>query len=389
MMDEVNSFLLSVVGSSSDAIIGLDHDGRIISWNPGAEQIYGWSSKEMIGKLVARLSLPDRIKETNLVLKRSLEGERIHHFQTYHLTKSEHPLPVSLSVSPVLNSFGKVVGASFIARDLSHQFTYEKNLHDSEMRYQKLKTSLELARQIQETLLPADDLSKGALDIHAKTVYSEDVGGDYYDFFGPREPSNRLFGLAVGDVTGHGTGAALLMAMAKGMLQTEAQHSLYKLPQMMERLNHFFCRQAEEGRLMTLFLSLIDTATGELQWCSAGQGPVYIYHSHEQFFEELGCTGTPLGVLRDTTFESLRTRLKPGDILIVGTDGLWEARNRDGEMFSVERFRQVMATWHQKSAAEICSSMLERVKKFAGHDESEDDMTLVVAKMSERLAIGN
>jgi PAS domain S-box-containing protein len=387
MMDEVSSFLLSVIDSSSDAIIGLDTEGRIISWNPGAEQIYGWPSDEMVGKLVVRLTLFDQIKETNLILKRVLAGERISHFQTYHLTQSQHPIPVSLSVFPVINREGIIVGASFLARDLSHQFSYEKNLHEVEQRYQKLKTSLELAHHIQARLLPPECRKTDRLDIYAKILYSEDVGGDYYDFFGPPN-ADHMCGLAVGDVTGHGTGAALLMAMAKGVLQTEVEHTLYNLPVAMERLNHFFCRLAEEGLLMTLFLAMFDSSTGDLQWCSSGQGPVYIYHHREQFFEELFCTGVPLGVLQESKFENLSTHLNPGDILIVGTDGLWEARDGDGEMFSVERFRQVLATWYQKSAKEICLQMLARVKHFTGQDELDDDMTLMIIKVPERPAIG-
>lgn len=387
MMDEVSSFLLSVIGSSSDAIIGLDLEGRIISWNPGAEQIYGWLSDEMVGKLVVRLSLSDQIKETNLILKRVLSGERVRHFQTYHLTRHQHPIPVSLSIFPVINRENITVGASFIARDLSHQFSYEKNLHDVEQRYQKLKTSLELAHHIQVMLLPPECRRTDALDIYARTFYSEDVGGDYYDFFGPPN-ADHICGLAVGDVTGHGTGAALLMAMAKGVLQTEVEHTLYNLPVAMERLNHFFCRLAEEGLLMTLFLAMIDTSSGKLQWCSSGQGPVYIYHPQEQFFEELYSTGVPLGVLRESRFEKLSTCLNPGDILIVGTDGLWEARDEQGEMFSVERFRQVLATWHNKTAEEICNHMLSRVKKYANRDEGEDDMTLMIVKVPQRPALG-
>lgn len=388
MIDEVSSFLLSVVSSSSDAIIGLDPEGRIISWNPGAEQIYGWLSDEMVGKLVVRLSLSDQIKETNLILKRVLAGERIRHFQTYHLTQSQHPIPVSLSIFPVVNRENRIVGASFIARDLSHQFSYEKNLHDVEQRYQKLKTSLELARDIQERLLPQENRSSDGLDIYAKTLYSEDVGGDYYDFFGPEVTSDHLLGVAVGDVTGHGTGAALLMAMAKGVLQTEVEHALYDLPTVMKRLNYFFCHQAEAGMLMTLFLAMLDKTSGELQWCSSGQGPVYIYHPREQFFEELTCTGVPLGVLKESEFEKLSTQLNVGDILIVGTDGLWEARNDLDEMFSVERFRQVLATWHHKAAEEICTHMLNHVKTFMGREEPDDDMTLLIVKRPVRLAIG-
>lgn len=379
-MDETSSFLLSIVDSSADAIIGLNPDSLIISWNPAAERIYGWSRREVLGNPIITLCLPDHARETALILKRVLSGERIRHYQTFHLKKDRHPFPVSLSISPVVNNINQIVGASFIVRDLSQQLSYEKNLHDAEQRYQKLKTSLELAHQIQERLLPPQSEHQNGLDIHARTFYCEDVGGDYYDFFKPSGRSDRILGLAVGDVSGHGTGAALLMAMAKGALQAEIEHFPDALNLVMGRLNQFFCRQAEQGMFMTLFLAQSDIPSARLQWCSSGQGPVYIYHPDMQSFEELISTGTPLGVLKTAAFECLTTRLKPGDILIVGTDGLWEARNRQGDMFSVERFRQILVTWRRKSAQDICESMLERVKKFTGQETLQDDATLMIVK---------
>lgn len=386
-MDEISSFLLSVIESSSDAIVGLKLDGTVISWNCGAEHIYGSPASEMVGKPITRLSLPDRSDEIPLILARITNGERIRHFQTTHLKKGGIPIPVSLSISPVVDTFGRVVGASFIARDLSHQFSFEQTLLETEQRYQKLKASLELAHQIQETLLPAVEAFSCDLDIHVKTHYSEDIGGDYYDFFRTQTSPEHIIGLAVGDVSGHGTGAALLMAMAKGVLQAEVEHSPFDLKAMMTRLNLFFCRYAEAGRLMTLFLALVDVRTRLLCWCSAGQGPVYIYHPGDQCFEELRCTGPPLGVLEGTEFECKSLTLRDGDILIIGTDGLWEARNPQGEMFSVERVRQLLATWHHKKAEEICEALLSRVKSFTAREKLDDDTTLMIVKVPMRVQV--
>jgi sigma-B regulation protein RsbU (phosphoserine phosphatase) len=383
-MDEISSFLLSVIESSSDAIVGLKRDGIVLSWNSGAERIYGYPASEMVGKSITCLSLPDRIDETPLILARITNGERIRHFQTTHINKGGIPIPVSLSISPVVDTFGRVVGASFIVRDLSHQLTFEKTLQETEQRYHKLKSSLELAHQIQETLLPRVKDFSCDLDIHVRTLYSEDIGGDYYDFFGTQTSLGHFIGLAVGDVSGHGTGAALLMAMAKGVLQAEVKHSPFDLTTIMSSLNQFFCRYAEAGKLMTLFLALIDVRPRLLNWCSAGQGPVYIYHQKDQCFDELSCTGPPLGVLEGTEFKCKSLMLRDGDILIVGTDGLWEARNPQGEMFSVERVRQLLATWHHKKAEEICEGILSRVKSFTARDELDDDTSLMIVKVPIR-----
>ena len=383
-MDVTSSFLLSVIESSNDAIVGLDLNAGVISWNRGAEQIYGYSAFNMVGTSIARLSLPDRHDEIPLIMTRLANGERVQHFQTTHLKTGGFPFPVSLSLSPVHDDREQVVGASLIARDLSRQFHFKKTLQETEQRYQKLKSSLELAQQIQETLLPAVSDLTCDLDIYVKTRYSEEIGGDYYDFFHPQAFPEHILGLAVGDVTGHGTGAALLMAMAKGVLQSEVEHSPFDLVPMINSLNRFFCHYVEPGRLMTLFLALIDVRSRCLNWCSAGQGPVYVYHPADQCFAELSCTGPPLGVVDGAEFESQFMTLNKDDILVIGTDGIWEARNPAGEMFSIERVRQLLATWHHKTAEEIGEGIFERVKSFTARDEPEDDSSLMIIKVPAR-----
>jgi sigma-B regulation protein RsbU (phosphoserine phosphatase) len=383
-MNEISAFLLSVVESSADAIIGITPGGHIFCCNPAVEKIYGYPWDELKGKSIICLSLPERSDEIPLILSRIVNGELIHHFQTIHRKKDGSHVPVSLSISPVLDSYECIVGASCIVRDLSHQLSFEKSLQETEQRYQKLKSSLELAQQVQKKLLPDLTTLNCKLDVFARTLYCEDVGGDYYDFFSPAATNGNILGLAVGDVSGHGTGAALLMAMAKGMLQAEVEHFPFDMAEINTRLNHFFClNTGREGLFMTLFLALIDVRAQLLSWCSAGQGPVYIYHPNGQCFEQLESTGAPLGVVESASFSSQSTALNGGDILIVGTDGLWEARNQDGEMFSVERFRQLMATWHHKTAKEICSQILTRVKQFSCNDELDDDMSLLIVKVPQ------
>jgi len=383
-MDEIRSFLLAIIESSADAIIGLRSDGEVISWNPGARRIYAYAAEEMLGTSIARLFLPDRLDELHRLLANLRRGEQLHHYQSTHLRKGGIPFPVSLSLSPVIESFGRVVGASFIARDLSERFQIEKSLHETEQRYRQWKSSLELAQQIQETLLPSPEELKGDLDLYARTLYSEEIGGDYYDLFTPRSQPEHLTGLAVGDVSGHGTGAALLMAMAKGVLQTEVEHFPFDLVAIMNRLNRFFCDFVEAGRMMTLFLALIDQRSRLLSWCSAGQGPVYVYRYSGQHFEELPCTGPPLGALDAVEYESRTLELHDNDILVIGTDGLWEACSPQGEMFTIERVRQLLATWQHKPAAEICEGILARVREFHQRETLDDDTSLMIVKIPAR-----
>lgn len=387
-MNEINSFLLSAVESSTDAIIALTLDGKVAYCNPAAENIYGYSATELKGVSIACLSLPERSDEISLILDRISNGSRVPHFQTIHLKKNGVTIPVSLSISPIIDAAEKIIGASFIARDLSHQLSFEKTLQESEQRYQKLKTSLELAKHVQQCLLPSTPGIESPLDISFMTLYCEALGGDYYDFFSTDDASGKVLGLAVGDVSGHGTAAALLMAMAKGSLQAELEHAPLNLADVLRHLNRFFYQETGSGGMfMTLFLARIEIGTFMLHWCSAGQGPVYIYHPEAQFFEELDCSGPPLGVLPDDVYLTKTKQLKAGDILIVGTDGLWEARNGEGAMFSVERFRQLLASWHHKSAEEICRKMLAKVKSFTAKNALDDDMTLIIIKIPSRLCL--
>lgn len=144
-------FLASIVESSDDAIIGKTLDGIILSWNPGAQRIYGYSADEVIGKPISILVPPDRPDELPQLLERISQGQRIDHFETVRMRKDGKRIDVSLTISPIKDTTGKIIGASTIARDITERKRIEK-----ELRQQQERTIRELSTpvlQVREQML--------------------------------------------------------------------------------------------------------------------------------------------------------------------------------------------------------------------------------------------
>jgi sigma-B regulation protein RsbU (phosphoserine phosphatase) len=187
-------------------------------------------------------------------------------------------------------------------------------------------------------------------------------------------------GLAVGDVSGHGIGAALLMASARGILRSLAGRHDYDLTQLFQALNHHLVKDTDEASFLTLFYGVLDIKSRSLHWNSAGHGPVLLYRYAGGEIEELSTTGIPLGMLEEATYPPAGpVFLEAGDILLIGTDGLWETRNHAGEMFGTERLGEILVA-HPATSVEICQTVLDRVRDFRGAAPQEDDLTLVVVR---------
>ncbi|ALC16641.1 serine phosphatase RsbU, regulator of sigma subunit [Desulfuromonas soudanensis] len=244
---------------------------------------------------------------------------------------------------------------------------------------ERMAGSLALAGEIQGHLLPTGPPPVAGLDIFGGVAYCDEAGGDYYDFIDL--PKGRL-GLAVGDVTGHGIGAALLMASARGILRSHAERDSSDLPVLFSALNRHLARDVGDERFMTLFYGVLDARDRSLRWCSAGHGPVFLFRSQSGAVEELETTGIPLGIMPAGGWEGTGPIvLESGDILLVGTDGLWEARDLAGVAFGTERLHTTILSRRQEAAAEIYAAAMEAVRVFRGAGRQEDDVTLVVVKV--------
>jgi sigma-B regulation protein RsbU (phosphoserine phosphatase) len=241
-----------------------------------------------------------------------------------------------------------------------------------------LKQSMLVAREIQQRLLPADAPFLQGFDIAGKTRYCDETGGDYFDYI---TIDIQRLALVVGDVTGHGIGPTLLMSAARSVLRSQTTPDLRDAGDLLAHLNRHLEQDTADNLFMTLFYGILDADARIFSWVSAGHGPAFHYHRSIEHFEELASTGIPLGILADATFGgSGPNMVETGDILVIGTDGIWESRSADGQMFGIERMQEVVANNATKSAEEIISAVFLAAESFRGELALEDDLTLLVVK---------
>ncbi|MBI9091182.1 MAG: SpoIIE family protein phosphatase [Desulfobacterium sp.] len=244
----------------------------------------------------------------------------------------------------------------------------------------RMKQGLDVARNVQQSLLPRTPPEIKGLDVAATSIYCDETGGDFYDFIRLHRHGTESLGIAVGDVSGHGVSAALLMATARAFLRCRVGQ-LGNLSEMMTEVNRLLCQDTEVTcQFMTLFYVEIIPAAKQLRWIRAGHDPAFLYDPAADSFVELMGKGMPLGVDGDFLYhENSLTQLDLGQVLVIGTDGIWEARNPDGEMFGKDRLKELIRQYAGSSAEEMVSAITLSVRQFQKTVAQEDDITLVVA----------
>ncbi len=246
----------------------------------------------------------------------------------------------------------------------------------------KMRQSLELAKEVQQNFLPRVDPKIAGLDIAGQSIYCERTGGDYYDYLEMGDHKQGKIGIVVGDVSGHGISAALLMASARSSLRQRALLS-GNIAQIVSDVNRQLTRDVEEsGRFMTLFCSEIDIQSRSIRWVRAGHEPAIFYDPATNTFEELKGPGMALGVDESWTYEEKqKSGLTRGQIIVFGTDGIWEAHNARGEIFGKESLFEIIREYAAKSAKEIVAAIIDELNRFRQDAIPEDDVTLVVVKV--------
>jgi sigma-B regulation protein RsbU (phosphoserine phosphatase) len=248
----------------------------------------------------------------------------------------------------------------------------------------EIRQSLYLAQEVQQTLLPGQSPQLDKLDVAATIVYCDETGGDYYDFPDTCETHPGDFTVTIGDVSGHGIPAALMMATARAFVR-QRSNLPGTLVDIVTDVNQQMARDfGETGGFMTLFYLTVDTKKKCLHWVRAGHDPAIFYDPQTNTFEELRGDGIALGVDMDGHYAQYqKTNLKKGQIILLGSDGLWEARNPAGEMFGKETIYEITRKRSRASAREILTSCFHEFNVFLSDRAPQDDVTLVVIKISE------
>lgn len=245
----------------------------------------------------------------------------------------------------------------------------------------RMREGLLIAQEVQQHFLPGKPPEIVGLDIAGVANFSDETGGDFYDFIDCEATECGATGLVVGDVSGHGVGAALLMAAGRALVRQSA--TLTDAPaESITTANRNLARDlALTGRFITLFYMVINPIAETAQWVNAGHQPPLVYNSKSDTFTELRGNDIPLGVEETWQYHNFEMPIpQRDDILLIGTDGIWEAHNTSGDMFGQTRLQTVIRDNKNGTANDIMNAIVSAVHSFQGTAPQEDDITMVVLK---------
>jgi phosphoserine phosphatase RsbU/P len=269
--------------------------------------------------------------------------------------------------SPQLNYFTEdhvqtlsILGAN-LAVSLENARLYEQVARDEA----RLERDLQAAKRIQGALLRPVPTEDFGLDIAARYLSAREVCGDLYEFlrYGPQQ-----LGIALGDVSGKGTAAALYGAVAIGIMRSLAPQKLQPA-EMLKQMNQIVGERRIEGRFMTACFATWQKGRSKLRVANAGQ------------CDKIALTGFPLGIFEEVNYDEWGVTLDPGNILVFHSDGLAETSNSEGQFFGTEKLRGIIEQQHELSATELADLLLREVDWFAQGAPLADDRTLVILKV--------
>jgi len=375
-----------IIENAHDIILSILPDGTLTYVNRAWFEILGYTETDLCSLNFFDTVHPDSLVHCQELFSRILEGKSGTHIPITFLAKDGKRIFVEGNISPRLLE-GKVVATHSIFRDVTESKKADEALRENEKkldRYSKyleqIIASLNVAQEVQQSLLPQHSPSEKRLDIAGSSLYCDETGGDYYDYIELPHIGSDAYGIAVGDVSGHGISSALQMASVRAYLRGRATQG-GAVAEIITDVNRLVSADTmETGLFMTLFFLMIEAHNGCTTWVRAGHEPALLYNPDSDHFEKLEGEGLPLGVDENWRYRDYTVTVKPGQILILTTDGLWENRNTKGEMFGRERFIKFIRQNASLAAKEIQASIIEAVTNFQGKAQQEDDITLVILK---------
>jgi sigma-B regulation protein RsbU (phosphoserine phosphatase) len=244
----------------------------------------------------------------------------------------------------------------------------------------RMSRALGVAKDVQQSLLPKENPSIEGFDIAGSSLYCDETGGDYYDFI---DLSEGRMAVVVGDVSGHGISSALLMATARALIMLRASMPGRAASIINDVNRHLSLDTYDTDNFMTFFYCELTPAVREVCWIRAGHDPALIYNPDTDTFEELKGHGLAVGVDYNFEYEAFQRTLVAGQVILIGTDGIWEMRNETDDMFGKERLKKIIRENYSATAKNIMRIISDTLKEFRGSKQPEDDVTMVVIKVKD------
>lgn len=242
------------------------------------------------------------------------------------------------------------------------------------LRGKYLEGELLLAKRVQHDLQPKPHTVTADVEFAASAVAADHVGGDFYDIFRAAPGKTAI---VLGDVSGKGVSAALLVSVLQGAIRSSASS---RQESACDRINRMLCELTARARFATLFWGLYDSASGTLRYVNAGHAPPMLIRSGENRIERLEQGGPVLGLLPSARYSAGSVRIESSDMLILYSDGVNEAANANEEEFGEDRLREMISHAEGAAPEELCERIMTRVAAFASAGPPPDDRTLMVVR---------
>ena len=410
MITQSEKHFRSLIEHASDLIAILDSDFTIRYASPSHERVLGYEEQEVIGTCLVDFVHPDDAGGVVTVLDQTIENSRAIRTVEFRCRHADGRWRVLEAVCNSRLDDPAVAGIVVNARDITKRVRAEDALQRAQDSLQqrivtrttklvRAKTALRreiadrenvtealrdnvvqllAAQRMQERLLPDGPPGIPGFDIAGALCPAEFTAGDCFDYLAM--PGGTL-GVAVGDVAGHGFAAALIMAATHTLLRSLAE-TRTDVAEILDLANTALLGDIGADRLVTLLLVCIDPRNGSLVYASAGHPTGYVFNKSGDVKAHLKSTSLPLAALPDVTFlAGDPVVLEPGDVVLLVTDGIQEARSPKGKIFSTQRLLEIARANIDRTAGEIIESLFSATREFSRRQTQTDDITAVAIKV--------
>jgi len=362
--------------TANDAIILIRND-LIVSCNQKTQELFGCPLEEIVGRSLLSFSPPVQpagvMSEAAYAerMKLALAGEP-QFYEWRHLLFCGEPFDAEISLNRLELHGDPYLQA--IMRDISERKKAELALLDNT----RIKRELEIAQEIQQSLLPEEPPNMAGVRIASCCVPAANVGGDYYDFF---VLDDCRLDAVIADVAGHSFGSALLMTEVRSVLH--AKVNIETSPgKLLFKLNEILLKDLSRAELqLSMFYASLDVGQKVISYANSGHSRPLLFRAADSSFEELDADGLLMGIRSGVHFEEKQTRVAVGDILLLHTDGIADADNSIGEFFGVEKICEVVRERCCNDPEEIMAELFLRLSEFTGGKQLMDDVTITIIKI--------
>jgi PAS domain S-box-containing protein len=355
--------------------IGLaDLSGRLLTSNLSFQRLVGCGAEELRRREIAELTHPDDAAVFQELYRQLTMGKREQfQMEKRYIHKDGSLVWARATASLVRDAAGEPAFAIIMAEDVTLRREAEESLNATAVEFR-------IARTMQRRLFPTASPNLPGFDLGGVSYAAEATGGDYFDYI---PLANDCVGIAIGDVSGHGFGPALLMAVTRTYLRAFAQvHD--DVGGILNLANHALVQDTSEDRYVTLLLARLDPRARSLEYVSAGHLTGYVMDAEGAIKMQLPSTGLPLGISPESSFRaSPPLLLEPGDLVLFLTDGVVEARTPFGATFGARRAQEIVRIYRRQPALEIADNLFHAVRAFSQETPQIDDITAVILKAEE------